>query len=167
MILVKNTASQLQTKLTSKIFIKILSYGDIILLNGELGTGKTTFISGVAEGLKIDKDICSPSFTIINIYKLNKLNKKFSLVHADFYRLDGIDEFINTGIEDYIYNKHFITFIEWGNKLQNFIKKNYLLINFKYNSENENSRQIIFESNNRYWDKKIKRFKEFLNKCTF
>ena len=70
-----------------KKFSRILRGGDIIIFSGELGGGKTTFISGLAEGLGIKESLSSPSFTILNQYNAGKLK----LIHIDFYRLDGID----------------------------------------------------------------------------
>ncbi len=66
-----------------------------------MGAGKTTFISGIAEGLGIKENLSSPSFTIINLYEIGS-RKKF--IHADFYRLDNADEILNIGIEDYLYS---------------------------------------------------------------
>ncbi len=79
-----------------KKFSKILRGGDIILFSGELGGGKTTFISGLADGLGIKENLSSPSFTILNQY----MEGKIRLVHIDFYRLDGVDEFDNIGIDE-------------------------------------------------------------------
>ena len=137
-----------------KKFSKILKGGDIIIFSGELGGGKTTFISGLADGLGIKENLSSPSFTILNQYNAGKL--KF--VHIDFYRLDGIDEFDNIGLDDHIYDDSAILCIEWGEKIKQYIKKDFLTISFNYIIEDEDSmnRRIIrFSSSNNYWDKKL------------
>jgi tRNA threonylcarbamoyladenosine biosynthesis protein TsaE len=181
--------SPLLTKKIGLIFSRILKSGDVLLLDGELGAGKTTFISGIAEGLGIKENLSSPSFTIINLYDIG-LRKKF--IHADFYRLDAYNEILNTGIEDYIYNSGNIACIEWGNKIKDFISSNYLEIKFEYfypsdqnpawgfsteNSAEYNSdsdlekRLVSFNSPapGNYWSRKLKIFKKLLErqKCIF
>ena len=144
-----------------KKFSKILRGGDIIIFSGELGGGKTTFISGLAGGLGIKENLSSPSFTILNQYNAGKLK----LVHIDFYRLDGIDEFDNIGLDDHIYDDSSILCIEWGEKIKQYIKKDYLTISFNYIIEDEDSmnRRIIrFSSSNNHWDKKLNILKKIL-----
>lgn len=177
------------TKKIGLIFSRILKSGDILLLDGELGAGKTTFISGIAEGLGIKENLSSPSFTIINLYDIG-LRKKF--IHADFYRLDDYNEILNTGIEDYIYNSGNIAFIEWGNKIKDFISSNYLEIKFEYfypsgqnpawgfstenyaeyNSNSDLEKRLISFSSSapdNYWNGKLNIFKKLLErqKCIF
>jgi tRNA threonylcarbamoyladenosine biosynthesis protein TsaE len=177
------------TKKIGLIFSRILKGGDILLLDGELGAGKTTFISGVAEGLGIKENLSSPSFTIINLYDIG-LRKKF--IHADFYRLDDYNEILNTGIEDYICNRRNISCIEWGNKVKDFISSNYLEIKFEYfypsdqksalgfslenfeeyNSDSDLEKRLVSFSSSafgNYWDGKLKIFKKLLErqKCIF
>jgi tRNA threonylcarbamoyladenosine biosynthesis protein TsaE len=144
-----------------KKFSKILRGGDIIIFSGELGGGKTTFISGLADGLGIEENLSSPSFTILNQYNAGKLK----LAHIDFYRLDGIEEFDNIGLDDHIYDDLSILCVEWGEKIEQYIKKDYLTISFDYIIEDEDSlnRRIIrFNSSNDYWDKKLDRLKKIL-----
>ena len=144
-----------------KSFSKLLRGGDIVIFSGELGGGKTTFISGLAGGLGIKENLSSPSFTILNQYDAGKLK----LVHIDFYRLDGVDEFDNIGIDDYIYDDSAVLCIEWGEKIRQYIKKDYLNISFNYIIEDEESmkkRIIRFNSSSDYWDKKLNILKKIL-----
>ena len=143
------------------IFSQVLSFGDIVLLTGELGAGKTTFIAGCAERFKISRHLSSPSFTILNLYNL-KGRKKF--VHADLYRLDSIDEILNTGLQDYIYDKNAVVFIEWGDKLLDYLKTPYIDIGFEYLLSDDMARKLIFKSNSRYWDNKIETVKDNIKK---
>jgi tRNA threonylcarbamoyladenosine biosynthesis protein TsaE len=157
-------------KLGSKLS-NILNIGDLIFLVGDLGAGKTTFISGVAKGLKIKNDISSPSFTLINEYDLVKNNLPIKFFHCDFYRINNLEEILDIGIEDYIYNKNSIIFIEWGTFLKQKISKDFLEIRFEYyfnnnsnliekNQDLSQKRKITFVSNNKYWNSKLKLFKE-------
>jgi len=139
---------------------RFLMGGDILLFSGELGGGKTTFISGIAVGLKITENVSSPSFTIINEYR----GKRTKLIHVDLYRLDSLEEFENTGIDDYIYNSEYIVCIEWGEKMEKNIKKDCLLLDFRYilDGGGAKKRKIILKVNSRLWEKRLKRFKDLL-----
>jgi len=144
------------------IFSRILRFGDTVLLTGELGAGKTTFIAGCAQRFKIGSQISSPSFTILNLYSI-KGRRKF--VHADLYRLDSIDEVLNIGLQDYIYDKNAIVFIEWGDRILDYFRTPYIEIGFEYLLSDERARKLVFKSSSRYWDNKIEIFKTNLKKC--
>lgn len=175
---------------TGLILSRILKGGDVLLMTGELGAGKTTFISGIAEGLGIKENLTSPSFAIINLYDIDS-KKKF--IHADFYRLDSADEIINTGIEDFLYSGRNIVCIEWGDRFKDFLNSCYLEVRFEYfypsgnrspaedalpycgksNSDfiNPEDRVISFDNPAAcpYWDRKLQIFKKSLErqKCIF
>ncbi len=140
-------------------FALFLDFGDVLILSGDLGGGKTTFIGGVAKGLGIKQDISSPSFTLINEYGLDG-NR---LVHADLYRLEGLEDLAGIGIDDYIYDRNSIVCIEWGDKLGDKLSKYYLNIDFKYDWDSQQRRKIIFNSGNTYWDRKLKGFGKKIN----
>jgi tRNA threonylcarbamoyladenosine biosynthesis protein TsaE len=150
------------TVMIGSIFSRILRFGDTVLLTGELGAGKTTFIAGCAQRFKIGSQISSPSFTILNLYSI-KGRRKF--VHADLYRLDSIDEVLNIGLQDYIYDKNAIVFIEWGDRILDYFKTPYIEIGFEYLLTDEQARKLVFKSSSRYWDNKIEIFKDILKKC--
>ena len=115
--------------LASKI-ASLLNGGEIILLNGDLGAGKTTFVKGIAKALNINEVVTSPTFTLLKTYS----SEKFTLVHVDAYRLDGasFDE-----LYDYLNNDNVI-FIEWSSCLANtdFLQE-YLSISITYKSKNQ------------------------------
>ena len=106
----------------------------IICLNGELGSGKTLFTKGIANGLGIQDTITSPTYTIIKEY----LDGEMPLYHMDVYRLDG--DTSEVGIEDY-YNKGGIVIIEWANTIKDILPEERLDIKFKISGEN--SRTLI------------------------
>ena len=152
------------TKKIGNFFSKVVSAGDIIVFSGELGGGKTTFITGIAEGLGIRENIASPSFTIINLYNISGRNK---LVHVDFYRLESSKEIFDIGLENYIYDNTSIICIEWGGKFKKYLFKDFLEVTLNYVIENKGmeeptKRLIGFESSNSYWDKKLEKFKRVL-----
>jgi tRNA threonylcarbamoyladenosine biosynthesis protein TsaE len=164
------------TKNLAKSFSRFLSPGNIIIFTGELGGGKTTFISGLADGLGVSESPSSPSFTLLNEYITGN---RIKFIHADLYRLENITDFDGIGLEDYLYDRNSIICIEWGDRIKKLIKKEYLEIKLNYlmdnESDNEDSnkndkriedtkRKLIFNSNSRYWDLKLKAFKKLLKK---
>ena len=114
-------------------FSKVLKVGDVVLLHGEIGAGKTTFIRYLINSLekknKVKQgEITSPTFSILNEYEI----KNITIRHYDLFRIKDSNEIKNIGIYENI--QDFITFIEWPDKIQKKIKKKYNLY-FKYNSK--------------------------------
>jgi tRNA threonylcarbamoyladenosine biosynthesis protein TsaE len=152
------------TKDLGKKLSRFLSKGSIILFTGELGGGKTTFISGLAGGLGLKENLSSPSFTILNEYHIDD---RLKFVHADLYRLENIDDINGTGLEDYLYDSSSIICVEWGDKIKDYVKKEFLEINLRYLIDSSNistKRKITFKSGNLYWDLKLSRFRKIMEK---
>ena len=101
----------------------------VICLNGELGSGKTVFVKGIANALGITESITSPTFTIVKEY-----NGELPLYHFDVYRLDGNPDGI--GIEEY-FNKNGVVVIEWADTIQDILPEERLDIKFKVVGENK------------------------------
>ena len=113
----------------------------IIALKGNLGSGKTTFIQGLAKGLKIKSNFNSPTFIILKKYKI-KQNKNFDFFyHLDLYRIKKIKELKNLDIFNLLKNKKNIIAIEWPEKIKKFLPQNILWFNFLYGKK-ENERII-------------------------
>ena len=102
----------------------------VICLDGELGSGKTVFTKGLANGLGIEENITSPTFTIIKEYLYGEL----PLYHMDVYRLDG--DTTGVGIEEY-FNKGGIVVIEWAKTIKDILPEERLEIKFKVIDENK------------------------------
>ena len=112
-----------------------LTGGDIILLQGELGAGKTTMSKGIAKGLEITDEIVSPTFTLMNVYENGKL------VHIDTYRLENADGLLEIGVEDYLGQADTITIVEWPEKIKNLLD-NKKTIEISIVKQDDNSREI-------------------------
>jgi len=110
----------------------------VIELIGDVGVGKTTFVRGLARGLKIAEPITSPSFTISKTYAFN--NNKI-LTHYDFYRLNDPGLMLED-LNDSIKNSA-LTVVEWGNSVQNLLPENRIKIELKYNDDNSREVTIL------------------------
>lgn len=116
-----------------------LKKGMIIILSGDLGTGKTKFTEGILTYFNLQDEISSPTFTIINEYNTPNLN----IYHFDLYRLSDIDEFYAIGGEEYFEKGACI--IEWGEMIEEILPKDYIKISFLRDLENETKRNINIE----------------------
>jgi tRNA threonylcarbamoyladenosine biosynthesis protein TsaE len=118
---------------------RILCKGDVVCLDGDLGAGKTSFVSGVGKGLGIQDSISSPTFTIVNEY-----DTVLPLFHFDVYRVFDLDELFMIGFEEY-FDDRGVVVIEWANQIEELLPKDYLKVKINL-YETENSREILFES---------------------
>ena len=105
---------------------------------GDLGSGKTTFVQGVAAGLGILDFVTSPSFVIINEYKIHSGMPFF---HIDLYRTDNISQIEDLGISD-LFDRDTVVMIEWAEKAAALLPDNCTKVHFEFISENERSINI-------------------------
>ena len=110
--------------------------GDILLLVGTLGTGKTCLTQGIAWGLNIKEYTLSPSFVIVR-----ELYGRLPLYHIDLYRLDRIEEIMELGLDDYLYGSG-ICVVEWAERGLSVLPAEHLLIQISYLSDTERSFQL-------------------------
>jgi len=103
--------------------------GDIFLLVGKLGAGKTCLTQGIARGLGIKEYATSPSFVMVR-----ELYGRLPLYHMDFYRLDNLDEITDLGLDDYFYGKG-VSVVEWAEKGLSLLPPEHLLIEMSYVSD--------------------------------
>ena len=89
-----------------------LSPGDVITLDGDLGAGKTAFTRGLARGLGLSSPIASPTFTIVSEHPAEG-EERLSLYHFDVYRLSDADDFLDSGLDEYLYRDG-VSVLEWG-----------------------------------------------------
>ena len=116
-----------------------LKKGDILCLYGDLGSGKTTFTKGIAQGLKINANkVNSPTFVLMNAYQ-----GRLPLFHFDFYRLEEATEISAIGYEEFFYDNG-ITVIEWPQRLKSLLPSDYLGV--KLTRKSEQQRAIEFSS---------------------
>ncbi|MDO8635908.1 MAG: tRNA (adenosine(37)-N6)-threonylcarbamoyltransferase complex ATPase subunit type 1 TsaE [Dehalococcoidia bacterium] len=104
---------------------EIMRPGDVILLIGELGAGKTCFVQGLARGLGVEENISSPSFVLLRQYV-----GRLPLYHVDLYRLEKLPEIADLGLDDYFYSEG-VSVIEWANRALELLPAEHLLIELK------------------------------------
>lgn len=121
---------------------KLLTKGDVVVLSGDLGSGKTKFVEGFLYNFNLQNEISSPTFNIINEYTSSNNN----IYHFDVYRLEDSDEFYAIGGEEYF--EKGICLIEWGELVSDVLPKDYIHVIIHKDLNNENLRIFEFIVNN-------------------
>ncbi len=117
---------------------KSLDAGDLVALTGELGSGKTCLIQGIAVGLDIlnPKQVTSPTFTLINEYQ-----GRVPIYHFDLYRINKLEELFDLGFEEYFYGNG-VTLVEWAEKILDWLPPQRLSVYIKILSERQREIQL-------------------------
>jgi tRNA threonylcarbamoyladenosine biosynthesis protein TsaE len=121
------TRSAQETQELGKTIGQRIKHPLVIGLSGDLGSGKTAFVQGLAEGLEVPCEyyITSPTFTLVNEYP-----GRFPLIHIDLYRLDGIHDLEDIGLDELLYNQAVIA-IEWAEKMMHQLPDEHLTMTFE------------------------------------
>ncbi len=136
---IKSSSEKETIELGKKIAAR-LKKGMIIVLTGDLGSGKTKLTEGILTYFGLQDEISSPTFTIVNEYN----TRDFPIFHFDVYRLEDIDEFYAIGGEEYF--EKGVSIIEWGEMIEQILPQDYIKITFSRDLENENLRDINIEN---------------------
>ena len=123
----------LDTQEFAKQFASGLKGGEVVTLNGDLGAGKTTFTQFLAKSLGINQPVTSPTFTLMNQY----LDGRLKLYHFDMYRIEDIDEILETGLTEYFGNRDAVCIIEWAENIASLLPKNLIKITIEKLGETE------------------------------
>lgn len=122
-----------QTKKIAADFARTLKGGEIIFLEGDLGSGKTTFVQGLVSTFSHNNEVRSPTFTIVNVYPIARDRLK-RIVHIDLYRLKDPSELKALAIEEHM-DDQTVLLIEWPELLESRIQKPYHVIKFEETKE--------------------------------
>ena len=114
-----------------------LKAGDVVLLEGELGAGKSELARGVARGLGVEETVTSPSFTILNVYESGRI----PLYHFDWYRLESAEELYELGMDEYLGGDG-IAVVEWPEMCPDAVPENAVRIRLEATGENERTIDI-------------------------
>ena len=131
------TCSQEETIALGKSLADFIQRGDLILLDGDLAAGKTTFVKGILMGLGFKAEVTSPTFTLINEYEA-----KYKVIHMDCYREKNLERWINLGILEYFYSND-VKIIEWPQIISDIIPKDSIYISIK--SISRMKREIVLK----------------------
>ena len=142
------TRSAAQTTALGRCIGAVVRPGEILLLVGDLGTGKTTFVQGLAQGLEIPRRPRSPTFTMVHTYD----GGRYPLVHADLYRLDSSKEVPNLGLEE-LFEPPAVSVVEWGERATTVVGDHYLELDFKWDERDDDVRTIAFHMFGRWQDR--------------
>lgn len=146
-----HTKNKEETRKLGKLLAPEFEPGDVVLLKGDLGAGKTTFVGGVAEGLNVKDDVISPTFNIMKCY----FHGTLPLYHIDAYRLE--DQNIEIGLDEYIEGDG-VCFIEWPQFVEKLLPDECMEIILK--NEGGDAREITLVSPNSHFDSLIEKAKE-------
>ncbi len=130
MIEIIETNSPEETEALGKKLAAAAKPGQVFTLIGDLGVGKTVFTQGFATGLQIPEAICSPTFTIVQVYDSGRL----PFYHFDVYRIGDIEEMDEIGYEDYIYGDG-VSLIEWANLIEDILPEHYTQVTIEKDLE--------------------------------
>lgn len=132
-----------QTTSLAKAFAKTLKPPMVVLLCGDLGSGKTTFVKEVVKELGSDALVTSPTFTLLNTY-----DAKFPVYHFDMYRLSSAEEAMNVGFEEYFDKSSLdgVCFVEWPENVEGLIKNVDYVVDIK--KTGQNSREFVIKEFN-------------------
>lgn len=135
--LTKECTLEVDTKAVASEFAVLLKPGDVITLNGNLGSGKTFFVNSVCEKLGVSY-VNSPTFSIVNEYDGNS-----KIYHFDFYRIENTVELYDIGFEDYLNDLDSIIFIEWAGMIPDVLPNTRYEVNFELDDKHSRKISIV------------------------
>ncbi|MGI8758772.1 MAG: tRNA (adenosine(37)-N6)-threonylcarbamoyltransferase complex ATPase subunit type 1 TsaE [Acidimicrobiales bacterium] len=138
------TADVDQTRALAAAVAGLARPGDLLLLAGDLGAGKTAFAQGFARGLEIDEAVTSPTFTLVRTY-----TGRLRLHHVDVYRLEGLQEALDLGLAEMV-DDGSVTLIEWGDVVAPALPAEFLEVRLEY-GKLDDERSVALRTVGRAW----------------
>lgn len=138
-----------QTRTIGANLAKQLRKGDVVLLNGDLGAGKSELARGIAQGLGYGGPVTSPTFTLLNIYE----TPSNILHHFDWYRIEDPEELLLAGLDEFVGGDS-ITLIEWSSRAEELVPEDHLVVDIQVTGENERELKLTSVGNFRMLDTK-------------
>jgi tRNA threonylcarbamoyladenosine biosynthesis protein TsaE len=134
------------TRIVATNLAPLLQPGDVVLLEGDLGTGKTTFTQALASALGVRAAVTSPTFTLMNIHSTEA---GFDLVHVDAYRVERLSEIVDLALPELL-DDGAVVVVEWGERAAAALPGDHLRVGFEYGPD-EASRRLTFEAVGERW----------------
>jgi tRNA threonylcarbamoyladenosine biosynthesis protein TsaE len=148
MTFVVTTRSPEETARLAERIGSLLYAGDVVVLAGELGSGKTLFAKGIARALGITEPVVSPSFTIVREY-----DGTLPLVHVDVYRLDHLQELHDIGFDDLV-GVDAVTIVEWGDRVGSMLPAERLEVSLVADASDDDTRLVQLDAHGRAWNRR-------------
>jgi tRNA threonylcarbamoyladenosine biosynthesis protein TsaE len=136
--MLRETNSAAETRALGEELSSSLRPGDVVVLEGELGAGKSELARGIARGLGVRETVTSPSFTILNVYE----SGRYPLYHFDWYRLESADELYELGMDEYLGGDG-IAVVEWAERCPEAVPENTIRITLDVTGEESRRIQIL------------------------
>ena len=149
------TSSPHETRRAGAALSRLLAAGDVVLLGGDLGAGKTTFTQGLARGLGMDEPVTSPSFTLLRSYESPG---GLRLLHADLYRLEYLQEVIDLGLPELL-EEGAVAVVEWGDRAAPVLLPDYLDIRIAF-GEREDERSLAMQPVGPRWAARVRTLRQ-------
>jgi tRNA threonylcarbamoyladenosine biosynthesis protein TsaE len=158
-VIILRTSEATATKAVAAVLAKAAKSGDLIVLAGEMGVGKTAFAQGFAVGLDISETVTSPTFTLVRSYPITpQPGRPRVLHHLDVYRLDRMNEVADLAIGELIDDRS-VTLIEWGDAVADVLPKDRLQILISY-GEQTDDRVIEIDAAGSSWGPRLARLSD-------
>ncbi|HZU74423.1 MAG TPA: tRNA (adenosine(37)-N6)-threonylcarbamoyltransferase complex ATPase subunit type 1 TsaE [Acidimicrobiales bacterium] len=139
------SASPAQTGAIGEAVGALAEPGDLLLLSGELGAGKTVFAQGFARGLGVEGTVTSPTFTLVHSY-----SGRLEMLHADAYRLNRLQEVIDLALPEAL-DDGGVALIEWGDAAASTFSPDYLWVRIDFDPSDDERRQVTLRVVGRSW----------------
>ncbi len=136
------TKSFIETQQFGKVFLQKLNGAHVLALHGDLGSGKTTFVQGLAQGLRITQRIISPTFIIMRTYQANAFGFKY-FYHVDLYRIETERDIEGLGLIEIMEDPENLVVIEWPEKIENLLPENRVDLFFEYIADDQRKINIL------------------------
>ena len=134
------SVSEADTEAAGAEIARMCQPGSVVLLNGDLGAGKTVFSRGFARALGIDEPVSSPTYTIVQEYELPERGR---LYHLDLYRISGVEAALAFGVDEFLNDPSSYALVEWPERIDGIIPESAVKITLKHTGEGE--REIAVE----------------------
>jgi tRNA threonylcarbamoyladenosine biosynthesis protein TsaE len=142
------TVSPGETRAAGELIAEALEPGDVVLLVGELGAGKTTFVQGVASGLGVTDDVTSPTFTLCQVYE-----GRLTVLHADLWRLERLQEVVDLALDEGL-EEGGVLLAEWGEGAVELYGDDALIVTIEL-GETETDRVLRLEAHGARWERRV------------
>ena len=139
------THSEEETAAAGRDLAASLATGDVVLLYGDLGAGKTAFVQGAAKALGVEGPVVSPTFTLVREY-----TGRVPVAHIDVYRLDRLQDVLDLGFEEYL-DGGSVVFIEWGDVIQGLLPESWLGVWLSLDDADETRRTVRISATGPAW----------------